>query len=58
MNSVEIGKWYIDGFCTNQIIAPIKDERYQNGIRWVVVKKCVSRDIAEIRIKHYNKHNG
>lgn len=32
------------------------DEKYQRGIRWDVVKRCVSREIAEIRIKHHNKH--
>lgn len=49
MKDVEIGKRYIDGFCTSQIITPVKDEKYQRGIRWEVVKCCVSREIAEIR---------
>lgn len=54
-SSVEVGKWYLDGFCTDQIITPVPDEKYQNGFRWQVVKRCVSREIAEIRIKHHNK---
>jgi len=55
MENIEIGKWYIDGFCNSQIITPIKDDNYQRGIRWIVVKKCISKEIAEIRIKHHNK---
>lgn len=54
----EIGKWYIDGFCNTNIITPVKDEKYQLGIRWVTVKKCVSKEIAEIRVRHYNKNHG
>jgi len=52
---IEVGKWYLDGFCTNHIITPVEDNKYIGGIRWVTVKKCVSREIAEIRIKHHNK---
>lgn len=54
----EIGKWYIDGFCTSQIITPVKDANYLNGIRWQVVKRCISRDIADIRVNHHNKQTG
>lgn len=56
MNEPKIGHWYIDGFCTSQIITPIKDEKYQRGIRWDVVKKCISRDIAQIRVDHHNRN--
>jgi len=55
-SEVKIGHWYIDGFCTDQIITPIKDDKYQRGIRWQVVKRCVSREVAEIRCKHHNKN--
>jgi hypothetical protein len=54
-DEVKIGHWYIDGFHTSNIITPVRDENYQRGIRWVTVRRCVSREIAEIRCKQHNK---
>ena len=55
-STVEIGKWYVDGFCLNHIITPVKSDKHIGGIKWEPVRACLSHEQAEKEVKEYNEN--
>lgn len=56
MKQIEFGKWYLDGFCVDQIITPFKSDNHILRYGWRVIKRCESREQAEKEIEKFNEN--